>query len=345
MGRPPPAHRIGFHDLEFSHYEPMPYRYPSGSISRRWVPVGMPRLNPVLEDSAVFLFRRDPQTGEVCGPEGTGMVVGRPWGSIPGRSHYYVVTNWHLLNCGATIIRINTDNGKSRKIDTEPHEWQFIPSSDDLAAYDITDDLHDASHGDDEKIVSIHENIFVTPDVIVSNNITIGEDVFMVGLFVGHPGNEQNIPLGRFGNLSRLASDQSPVEQPNGTLRPSHLIDMRSRGGFSGSPVFIYRTPFNDLSTVAGRMRSMPKPGDSFLMFLGVHCAQFPEEARVTVAESKGNIREGDVLKIPSRMTVVVPAWQVTRLLDLPYFEKIRDAREKISKQEAMSVPLPEIDQ
>src|SRR5229473_3100402 len=65
MPRPPQTHRVGFHDLEFSHYEPVPYRHPSGAVSRRWVPVGMPRINPILEDSVVFLFRRDPQTGEM----------------------------------------------------------------------------------------------------------------------------------------------------------------------------------------------------------------------------------------------------------------------------------------
>jgi hypothetical protein len=343
MPRPPPAHRVGFHDLEFSHYESVPYRHPSGAISRRWVPVGMPRINPILEDSVVFLFRRDWKTGQAI-PEGTGMIVGRPWRSIPGRSHYYVVTNWHLLRIGATIIRVNTDNGSSRPIDTEPDKWQFINRGDDLAVYDITDDLTDAGNDDEEKIVSIDESVFVTPDFITSHNIGIGDEVFMVGLFIGHPGKDQNLPLGRFGNLGRLASEQSPIEQPNGRLRPSHLVDMRSRGGFSGSPVFIYRTPFTDLSKFAGQMRSMmPNPGNSFLMFLGVHCAQFLEEAKATVAESKGDIiREGDILRIPSSMTVVVPAWQVTRVLDLPYFAKIRNAREKISKQEAMSVPSPE---
>jgi hypothetical protein len=252
----------------------------------------MPRINPILEDSVVFLFRRDPQTGEMDpDPEGTGMLVGRPWRSIPGRSHYYVVTNWHLLRRGATIIRINTDNGGSRPIDTEPVAWQFIQSGDDLALYDITDDLNDSGNDDDDKIVSIHENIFATPDFIASENIGIGDEVFMVGLFVGHPGKDQNLPLGRFGNLGRLASEQSPVEQPNGKLRPSHLVDMRSRGGFSGSPVFIYRTPFTYLAKFAGQMRGMmPNPGNSFLMFLGVHCAQFPEEARAIVAESRGDI-------------------------------------------------------
>src|ERR1700730_10815269 len=63
----------------------------------------------------------------------------------------------------------------------------------------------------------------------------------------------------RFGNISLLASDDAPIEQPNQQRRPSHIFDMRSRPGFSGSPVFVYRTPSGDLryATERGRYKSL----------------------------------------------------------------------------------------
>jgi len=65
-------------------------------------------------------------------------------------------------------------------------------------------------------------------------------------------------------------------------------------------------------------------------MLLGVHCAQFPEEVRIKIAESKRTqIEEGDILKIPSSLTVVVPAWEISRLMDSDTFALIREEREK----------------
>jgi hypothetical protein len=332
-------YRVGFHDLVFADYQPFPCRLASGHISSRWMPIGMPRVNPVLENSAVFLF------GNRSEPEGTGFIVGRPWRSIPTRSHYYAITNWHVaVKLAATTIRINTTDGKSRPIHTDLNLWQFDGFGDDLAGYDITDDLYEDGTGLDV-LTYIHEDVFVTPDLIARFNIGIGDDVFMIGLFVGHPGRNQNAPLARFGNISRLASDQSPVEQPDNRMRPSHLVDTRSRGGFSGSPVFVYRNPFTDLQHVMGNRRMNPiNPDDLFMYLLGVHCAQFPEETRVKRAEARNDaIKEGDFLLLPSSLTVVVPAWRITELLDRPYFDTVRKGREKKYPSDVKNVPVPEI--
>lgn len=310
--------------------------------SLKWMPIGMPRLNPILEHSAFFLFRRNPKMDGIEGPCGTGFVVGRPWKSDPNRGHFYAVTNWHVaVKLGACILRLNTPDGKSRQIETEPHEWYFIPNGDDVAICDITDYNPELSEG---ALTFIHEDVFVTQDIIKVHDIGMGDEAFMVGLFVDHPGKEQNVPLARFGNLSRLASAQSPVEQPNDQARPSHLVDMRSRGGFSGSPVFVYRTPFTDLKFVDGEARSKPiDPTDLFMMLLGVHCAQFPEEAKIKLAESTpDNIKEGDVLKIPSSLTVVVPASEISRLMDLPHFQLSREKREKELFTNQNTLPVSE---
>jgi hypothetical protein len=84
-------------------------------------------------------------------------------------------------------------------------------------------------------------------------------------------------------------------------------------------------------------------PKDLFLKFLGVHCAQFPEEARAKTAERIGDpIREGDLLYLPSGVTVVVPAKRVSDLLDIDYFAKIRADRENAYRDEVARSPVPE---
>jgi hypothetical protein len=305
----------------------------------------MPRFAPELEQSTFFLFCRNPKTGEILPePDGTGFIVARQWQNAPSRTHFYAVTNWHVaVQSGASILRINTLDGKSRLIDTEPHEWCFYNASNDLAIYDITDQLiRDGTNPD--IITYIHEDSFATAGFIFEHDIGMGDDVFMIGLFVDHSGKEQNVPLARFGNIARLSSGTSLVEQPNGQMMPSHLVDTRSRGGFSGSPVFVYRVPFTQLKSVRGNYRiAAVDPKDMFCMLLGVLCAQFPEEVRIKIAESKRKqIEEGDILKMPSSVTVVVPAWEISRLINDDKFARIRNMREANHAQETKNIAVPE---
>ena len=58
----------------------------------------------------------------------------------------------------------------------------------------------------------------------------------MLGLFAEQPGEKQNFIAARFGNISLLAHDDAPLEQPNGYKRPSHIFDMRFRPGFQVHP-------------------------------------------------------------------------------------------------------------
>ena len=186
-----------------------------------------------------FPLREGPKDGPHQRSAGTGFFIGLEAEGIWYLRHYYAVTCYHVaVRAGASILRINTKDGGSRFIELEPHEWQFIRDGDDMCAVDITDRLTDQ----DEYSV-IPPNLVTWKDFITQEQVEIGEDGFMLGLFADHAGKKQNLIAARFGNLSLLARDDEPIEQPNGQKRPSHIFDMRSRPGFSGSPVFIYRTP------------------------------------------------------------------------------------------------------
>jgi len=186
--------------------------------------------------------------------------------------------------------------------------------------------------------------MFATKDAISLDNIGIGEDGFMLGLFAKSPGKNTNLVAARFGNVSLLATDEAPIRQPNGSARPSHIFDMRSRGGFSGSPVFVYRTPGGDLrmdsNTVTatknfGVQMHFTKLGENrFLKLLGVHAGQYPEKTKAKLTESLNHesnaaIHDGDDLEIPSGMTLVVPVWEIIELLNSPKLTKQRVAREQ----------------
>ena len=75
-------------------------------------------------------------------------------------------------------------------------------------------------------------------DTIHSEGIGIGDEVFMVGLFHRHTGRDRNEPIIRVGNIASLPS--APVPLDEGEKAEAILIEPRSIGGLSGSPVFVH---------------------------------------------------------------------------------------------------------
>jgi hypothetical protein len=302
----------------------------------------MPQLNEDLPSVVFFLYAKAPNGESFVGPRGTGFFIGvlskarskRPW-----HYHVYAVSCWHVaVEGGYSNIRFNTKEGKSLWIELEPDEWEFIPGGADLAAIDVTDRLSEA-----DKTVVVPEYMFATKSAILTENIGIGEDGFMLGLHAGNPGKNVNLVAARFGNVSMLATDDAPIEQPNKTKKPMHLFDMRSRGGFSGSPVFVYRTPGGDLrfDSPAATARNngvqifFSELGENrFFKLLGVHAGQYPERAKVKKVRAPqretSNIEDGDELDIPSGMTLVIPVWELVELLNAEKLKKQRIEREQV---------------
>jgi hypothetical protein len=349
-----------------------------GEPTHRWIPFGMPALRQEMSDCVFYLYRHNPKTGKIEDrPVGTGTIIAH-YSRMHQRNrfmdpaptepdilvHYYGVTNWHLANQGASIIRINTKDGRSRYLKYAPDDWQFIPNTDDLSAIDLTDDLK----LDTDQVAAYPEYLFVTERAIEKLEIKIGENALMVGMLRNHPGDRQNHPVARFGNVSFLANKDSLIRQPTKFARPSHLIDMRSRTGFSGSPVSIWRTPTDALLNPrykkwdphydhaldefrTGHAEELYVGGSTlFIGLLGIHCGQFWEPVKAYKSpptdERDGDpIHEGDQLYIQSGMTIVVPAWRISELLALETFKMAREKRDAERREEfARTTPAPEVE-
>jgi hypothetical protein len=134
-----------------------------------------------------------------------------------------------------------------------------------LAIVDVHNDLRPT-----DDIFHINERQFLAGDFWARAGITIGEDTFMIGLFASHHGGDWNTPSARFGNISMLASKFAPVAMENGSKQPCHLVDTHSRGGFSGSPVFAYRTNGADLTKLNDLDQfGLPRPTNVLLGLFG----------------------------------------------------------------------------
>ena len=73
---------------------------------------------------------------------------------------------------------------------------------------------------------------------IRSLNVGIGDELITVGLFTQRHGAQKKIPIVRSGIIAAMPDE--PFEDQN-TGKPYHayLVEARSIGGLSGSPVFV----------------------------------------------------------------------------------------------------------
>jgi len=304
----------------------------------------MPRI-PQNVIKGVFYLYANKDDAEACrDPGGTGFIVryDAQQGETILRSHFfYGVTNQHVACYGYPVIRLNKLDGSPDIIDLNPDQWFFIPGKYDVAVapLKLDDEVHDVS--------SISTRQFVIENG--RPNISVGEDVFMIGLFLDADKTAINVPMARFGHVSMLPNEKAKIEQENGFWNVNYIVDMHSRTGFSGSPVYVYRTFGSDLTNLFGHdfeeIEIMPTRaithGGSFrargrlrvhnlFNLLGIHWAQFPEQwdlkekDKISEARRKSLVAKDSYIEGMSGMTCVIPAWQIYEVLNMPELKKLR---------------------
>jgi hypothetical protein len=88
--------------------------------------------------------------------------------------------------------------------------------------------------------LSVTTDMFLTKKIAEEAHIGAGDEVLLTGLFTKIKGNERNIPIVRMGNLA-MAPNAPIVPTDLGDIE-AYLIEVKSLGGISGSPVFIRQT-------------------------------------------------------------------------------------------------------
>lgn len=190
----------------------------------------MPKIPQAVIKSVFYLYRSREDAIAGKNPAGTGFIVqsdGNANGYPSDYGVYFGVTNWHVaVRDGASTIRLNTLDGGTDVIEFGPEEWQFIPGKYDVAAIPLKLDanVHD--------VAAISEYMFADePSHGRGASIGVGEDAFMIGLFLDHDGVSINIPSARFGNVSMLPNSKATIRQPTSYDGESYVVDMHSRTG------------------------------------------------------------------------------------------------------------------
>lgn len=184
-------------------------------------------------------------------------------------------------------------------------------------------------HAKESEISWIAESSFVInpPKGLVFSGAAIGDQTIMLGLFTDYHGGEINVPVGRFGNLAALPNSKAPIRLSSDDpfVRPAFLNDIRSRAGFSGSPVWAWYSLYDDVKiSISGGIYLGDEPRrHALLSFIGVHRGQF--------LDPPAPLDTGGSAEVESSMTVVVPAWEISKLLDT---QKLSDQRAERDKRE-----------
>ena len=260
---------------------------------------------------------------------GSGFIVGRKSKNFPDKVYLFAVTNRHVvIDGGCKTIRLHRKDGTP---DIIPASNWVYDTEHDVAITGINCDPH--------RFAFVEDNTFVTADRIKELDIGVGDDVFMVGRFIAKDGGPLNAPSARFGNLAMMPQ---AVSLQGGGAEESFLVDIRSIGGYSGSPVFITIPPFS----VRPNLPGMPMTaGGPFL--LGVDWGNVSIGESVMVPQNQYGKTEfvpqsdGHCVLHNTGFACVVPAWHIINLIDSDPMKKELEYREdQLLKMRPMSGPI-----
>src|SRR3989344_5946907 len=231
----------------------------------------------------------------------------------------YIVTAKHVLNYikaksigGNLFLRINDKNGGSIIATTNVNDWKVHPTDDalDVAVLNLYLPI------DTYDVIYIPANMATTPEIIKQQSIGIGDEVFITGLFVNHVGRKRNLPVIRSGNLSLMAEE--PVYTTLGET-DAYLIEARSIGGLSGSPVFVYLCVVRHIDKQV-KFVTGERAGFSWLGIMHGHW-KIPANTKDVIIEDENEDQNGEK---HTGIGIVVPATKVLEVINQPQYMDLR---------------------
>jgi hypothetical protein len=170
--------------------------------------------------------------------------------------------------------------------------------------------------------------MFLNETVIREEKIGTGDEVFMTGLFVHLAGKGRNIPIVRTGNLAMLPTERVPTALGD---MDAYLIEARSIGGLSGSPVFVRET----INLKTGDDEFLSGLGPIYLLGVIHGHWDIPPDAKndIRVVDETGSVNMG--------VAIVTPA---SKLLDVINQDELMEARRQAAEDRKRRQVKPTMD-
>jgi hypothetical protein len=295
----------------------------------------VPRINEQIAQSIVYLFRSKKEAKEGIAGGGTGFLVWVDSTTGTNFGHLYAVTNKHVIKENCSVVRINTDEGKTEIYNLTYYDWELHPNSDVAIAYLGRVD------SDNIRFKAIPTKHFITKEIIKAFDIGLGDDVYMVGRFIHHGGTTYNMPSVRSGIISTMPNKDELISLGENEYE-AFLVEMRSISGFSGSPtIFDYPIQWFLLEVLTDNKfknfnRKVNPEADKLSLtnwLLGIDAGNFPiyEKVYEEIEEQGEKILCGTDYKAQnhSGFSVVIPAWKILDLLNIEKFVMERKKQDK----------------
>ena len=152
-------------------------------------------------------------------------------------------------------LRVNAKAGGCEWVSTDLNNW--ICSED--PSLDVA--VHFGCLNDQADHMILDRQLALMPDIAKALSVGVGDEIFITGLFANYTGGVRNAPIVRVGNLAAYPEERIRVRleerlQERYVEIDAYLIEARSIGGLSGSPVFyhshgshkgVYRPSFPDV--------------------------------------------------------------------------------------------------
>jgi hypothetical protein len=266
----------------------------------------MPRIRDEYLKCVAYLYRSEHEAKEAINIGGSAFLVSVLLeGFPPPMGAVYAVTNKHVIQKNAKCLRINTSDGGTEVFKLS--NWH-LSKEDDLAVC-LVPYLDPFRYA----VGTIPQNNFLTEDIVYSWGVGPGDEVVLIGRFINQEGKQRNIPTVRFGHIAQMPME--PLEY-DGQFQESFLCEIKSIGGFSGSPVFF-------APEILPKLPDGKEPEEkSFLLGVDWCHVQNVENA----LDEKGREIDHIQVRVNSGMMGVIPAWKLQKLLNSDEVVEMRRA-------------------
>jgi hypothetical protein len=232
----------------------------------------------------------------------------------PQLSFAYLATAKHCVikayqQFGHLKARMNLVHGSgTQMVDLTENAWAFADDPNvDVAVLGI-------NIGYPFEVICLEAEYFATDAKLGEFGVGIGDEISLIGLFTQRSGKKLNIPIMRTGIIAAMP-DEPLCDPKTGSEFHAYLIEARSIGGLSGSPVFVH------IPAHRARGFNKERPDEGYAVALGLIRGHWEFDISSDAAMDDF-LNEG---KLNSGIAMVTPIQEVTKIImENEFFKKTR---------------------